>query len=159
MENVKCIYSSNLYLDTQQTLYDVSPHCDATTTKQPVTISNWLIAVCISSRTSPRLLCTATQQKNGHGSEEEADKPEQSSAEKVLVEEKSQLEEQLKDMTVCLQRESYNSSWNIVWMVVTMDYIFFFVTFQEKYKRALADTENLRTRSQKMVEDAKLYGN
>lgn len=31
--------------------------------------------------------------------------------------------------------------------------------FQEKYKRALADTENLRTRSQKMIEDAKLYGN
>uniref|UniRef100_A0A8C9ZMK6 Uncharacterized protein n=1 Tax=Sander lucioperca TaxID=283035 RepID=A0A8C9ZMK6_SANLU len=29
---------------------------------------------------------------------------------------------------------------------------------QEKYKRALADTENLRTRSQKMIEDAKLYG-
>ncbi|CAL8326673.1 unnamed protein product [Lota lota] len=28
----------------------------------------------------------------------------------------------------------------------------------EKYKRALADTENLRVRSQKMVEDAKLYG-
>lgn len=50
-------------------------------------------------------MCTATQQKNGHGSEEEADKPEQSSAEKVLVEEKSQLEEQLKDMTVCLQTE------------------------------------------------------
>lgn len=30
--------------------------------------------------------------------------------------------------------------------------------FQEKYKRALADTENLRTRTQKMIEDAKLYG-
>ncbi|KAM3938701.1 grpE protein homolog 1, mitochondrial isoform 2-T2 [Leptodactylus fuscus] len=29
---------------------------------------------------------------------------------------------------------------------------------QDKYKRALADTENLRQRSQKMVEDAKLYG-
>ncbi|KAJ3585214.1 hypothetical protein NHX12_013935 [Muraenolepis orangiensis] len=28
----------------------------------------------------------------------------------------------------------------------------------DKYKRALADTENLRVRSQKMVEDAKLYG-
>ncbi|KAK0141372.1 GrpE 1, mitochondrial [Merluccius polli] len=28
----------------------------------------------------------------------------------------------------------------------------------EKYKRALADTENLRVRSQKMMEDAKLYG-
>ncbi|XP_028738162.1 grpE protein homolog 1, mitochondrial isoform X1 [Peromyscus leucopus] len=28
----------------------------------------------------------------------------------------------------------------------------------EKYKRALADTENLRQRSQKLVEEAKLYG-
>lgn len=113
-----------MYLDTQQTLYGVRPHCDGTTTKRPVTISNWLITVCILSRTSPRLLCTATQQKNGHGSEEEADKPEQSSAEKVLVEEKSQLEEQLKDMTVCLQRELQQLLlwlWKIVWMVVTMD--------------------------------------
>ncbi|KAJ0055708.1 hypothetical protein NL108_009958, partial [Boleophthalmus pectinirostris] len=71
---------------------------------------------------SPRLLCTATQQKSG---EEEA-APEQSTADKALLEEKTKLEEQLKDMT-------------------------------EKYKRALADTENLRTRSQKMIEDAKLY--
>uniref|UniRef100_A0A3Q3VKH5 GrpE protein homolog n=1 Tax=Mola mola TaxID=94237 RepID=A0A3Q3VKH5_MOLML len=76
---------------------------------------------------SLRLLCTATQQKNGHRSEDEVEKPEQISGEKVLMEEKSQLEEQLKDMT-------------------------------EKYKRALADTENLRTRSQKMIEDSKLYG-
>lgn len=49
------------------------------------------------------MLCTATQQKNGHRSEEEAEKPEQSAAEKVLMEDKSQLEEQLKDMTVSLQ--------------------------------------------------------
>ncbi|XP_039896779.1 grpE protein homolog 1, mitochondrial isoform X2 [Simochromis diagramma] len=76
---------------------------------------------------SPRLLCMATQQKNGHGSEEEAEKPEPSPTEKSLMEEKTQLEDQLKDMT-------------------------------EKYKRALADTENLRTRTQKMIEDAKLYG-
>ncbi|XP_047452301.1 grpE protein homolog 1, mitochondrial [Mugil cephalus] len=87
-----------------------------------------LVASPALIRASPRLLCTATQQKNGHrGSEEEAEKPEQSAAEKVLVEEKTQLEEQLNNMT-------------------------------EKYKRALADTENLRTRSQKMIEDAKLYG-
>lgn len=46
------------------------------------------------------MLCTATQQKNGNRSEEEAEKPEQSAAEKVLMEEKTQLEEQLKDMTV-----------------------------------------------------------
>ncbi|XP_006802638.1 grpE protein homolog 1, mitochondrial [Neolamprologus brichardi] len=78
-------------------------------------------------RGSPRLLCMATQQKNGHRSEEEAEKPEPSPTEKSLMEEKTQLEDQLKDMT-------------------------------EKYKRALADTENLRTRTQKMIEDAKLYG-
>ncbi|XP_010886311.1 grpE protein homolog 1, mitochondrial [Esox lucius] len=76
-------------------------------------------------RASPRFLCTAAQQKNGQGSEEDQ-KAEQSPAEKIL-EEKCQLEEQLKQIT-------------------------------DKYKRALADTENLRTRSQKMVEDAKLYG-
>ncbi|XP_056225191.1 grpE protein homolog 1, mitochondrial [Seriola aureovittata] len=86
-----------------------------------------LVASSALTRTSPRLLCTATQQKNGHRSEEDAEKPEQSAAEKVLTEEKTQLEEQLKEMT-------------------------------EKYKRALAETENLRTRSQKMIEDAKLYG-
>ncbi|KAK2862658.1 hypothetical protein Q5P01_002191 [Channa striata] len=85
-----------------------------------------LVASPALIRTYPRLLCTATQQKNGQRAEEDAEKPEQSPADKTL-EEKTQLEEQLKDMT-------------------------------EKYKRALADTENLRTRSQKMIEDAKLYG-
>ncbi|CDQ86680.1 unnamed protein product [Oncorhynchus mykiss] len=78
-------------------------------------------------RASPRLLCTAAQQKSGQGSEEDQH-AEQSAAEKGLAEEKGQLEEQLKEVT-------------------------------DKYKRALADTENLRTRSQKMVEDSKLYGN
>lgn len=55
-------------------------------------------------RSSPRLLCTATQQKNGPGSEE-AEKPDQNTAEKALLEEKSQLETQLKDMTVSLERK------------------------------------------------------
>lgn len=50
------------------------------------------------------MLCTATQQKNGDRSEEEAEKPEQSAAEKGLIEEKSQLEEQLKEMTVRVLR-------------------------------------------------------
>lgn len=59
----------------------------------------WFI-LYVLPRASPRLLCMATQQKNGHGSEEEAEKPEPSSSEKALMEEKSQLEEQLKDMTV-----------------------------------------------------------
>ncbi|XP_001521091.3 grpE protein homolog 1, mitochondrial isoform X1 [Ornithorhynchus anatinus] len=89
-------------------------------------------ALALSLRTSPRLLCTATKQKNnGQNLEEDSNpgdqKPEPSSAEKTLIEEKVKLEEQLKE---------------------TM----------EKYKRALADTENLRQRSQKMVDEAKLYG-
>ncbi|KAK1797418.1 hypothetical protein P4O66_008789 [Electrophorus voltai] len=77
---------------------------------------------------TPRLLCTAAQQK-GAGSEEEngTRRPEATAAEKVSAEEKTHLEEQLKEIT-------------------------------DKYKRALADTENLRQRSQKMVNDAKLYG-
>ncbi|XP_077445540.1 grpE protein homolog 1, mitochondrial [Stigmatopora argus] len=76
-------------------------------------------------RSSPRRLCTATQQKNGP-EEASAEKSEQSPTEKVVAE-KTQLEEQLKEMT-------------------------------DKYKRALADTENLRSRSQRMIQDAKLYG-
>ncbi|KFQ19914.1 hypothetical protein N331_00159, partial [Merops nubicus] len=85
-------------------------------------------------RTSPRLLCVATQQKNtGQNLEEDPSqsqneqKVEPSSAEKMLAEEKSKLEEQLKEVT-------------------------------DKYKRALADAENVRQRSQKLVEEAKLYG-
>ncbi|KAJ8262118.1 hypothetical protein GJAV_G00162420 [Gymnothorax javanicus] len=81
-------------------------------------------------RLSPRLLCTAAQQKsNGTSAEEEnaGQNPELTSAKKALAEEKVQLEEQLKEVL-------------------------------DKYKRALADTENLRQRSQKMVDDAKLYG-
>ncbi|EMP38887.1 GrpE protein like protein 1, partial [Chelonia mydas] len=82
-------------------------------------------------RTSPRLLCIATQQKStGQNLEDyqsqNEPKAEPSSAEKIFIEEKAKLEEQLKEMT-------------------------------DKYKRALADTENLRQRSQKLVEEAKLY--
>lgn len=83
-------------------------------------------------RPSPRLLCTATKQKNnGQNLEEDLGhcepKTDPPSADKPLLEEKVKLEEQLRE---------------------TM----------EKYKRALADTENLRQRSQKLVEEAKLYG-
>ncbi|XP_043100579.1 grpE protein homolog 1, mitochondrial [Puntigrus tetrazona] len=88
--------------------------------------SSSIIASPSLIRATPRLLCTAAQQKSpGNGTEEE--KPEPSAAEKAFVEEKTQLEEQLKDVT-------------------------------DKYKRALADTENLRQRSQKLIDDAKLYG-
>uniref|UniRef100_A0A9L0K3P7 GrpE protein homolog 1, mitochondrial n=1 Tax=Equus asinus TaxID=9793 RepID=A0A9L0K3P7_EQUAS len=90
-----------------------------------------LPALALSLRPSPRLLCTATKQKNnGQNLEEDVGHNEQKtdppSTEKMLMEEKVRLEEQLKE---------------------TM----------EKYKRALADTENLRQRSQKLVEEAKLY--
>ncbi|XP_043554364.1 grpE protein homolog 1, mitochondrial [Chiloscyllium plagiosum] len=81
-----------------------------------------------------RFFCTATRQKNTGQSYDDdqsqtqnADKAEPSPAEKILVEEKNKLDEQLKDLT-------------------------------DKYKRALADAENIRQRSQKLVEEAKLYG-
>lgn len=93
-----------------------------------------LPALAWSLRSTPRLLCTATKQKNSGqnleddtaSSEQKADTP-AATTEKLLAEEKVKLEEQLKETT-------------------------------EKYKRALADTENLRQRSQKLVEEAKLYG-
>uniref|UniRef100_A0A287AD92 GrpE protein homolog n=1 Tax=Sus scrofa TaxID=9823 RepID=A0A287AD92_PIG len=90
-----------------------------------------LSALALSLRPSPRLLCTATKQKNnGQNLEEDAGQNEQKtdlpSTEKTLMEEKVKLEEQLKEA-------------------------------MEKYKRA-ADTENFRQRSQKLVEEAKLYG-
>ncbi|KAM8802798.1 grpE protein homolog 1, mitochondrial [Rhynchonycteris naso] len=90
-----------------------------------------LPAFALSLRPSPRLLCTATKQKNsGQNLEEDVGQNEQKTdtpTEKILGEEKVKLEEQLKETT-------------------------------EKYRRALADTENLRQRTQKLVEEAKLYG-
>ncbi|XP_067847354.1 grpE protein homolog 1, mitochondrial [Heptranchias perlo] len=87
-----------------------------------------------SGTATRRFLCTATRQKNtGQSYDDDQSQPqnedrgEPSSTEKTLAEEKTKLEEQLKDLT-------------------------------DKYKRALADTENLRQRSQKLVEEAKLYG-
>nr|XP_033805804.1 grpE protein homolog 1, mitochondrial [Geotrypetes seraphini] len=85
-------------------------------------------------RSSPRWLCsTATQQKsNGKSSEDQShdhsdQKDELTAADKSLMEEKSKLEDRMKELN-------------------------------DKYMRALADTENLRQRSQKLVEEAKLYG-
>lgn len=63
-------------------------------------LTHFSVSVC-SVRASPRLLCTAAQQKSGQGSEEDQN-AEQSAAEKVLAEEKGQLEEQLKEVTVSL---------------------------------------------------------
>ncbi|XP_054841152.1 grpE protein homolog 1, mitochondrial [Eublepharis macularius] len=89
--------------------------------------------VLLPGRTS-RMLCTVTQEKStGPNLEEEPNhqqneqKSDSDSASKLLIEEKTKLEEQLKEMT-------------------------------DKYKRALADAENLRQRTQKLVEEAKLYG-
>ncbi|XP_015718294.1 grpE protein homolog 1, mitochondrial [Coturnix japonica] len=87
----------------------------------------------LALRTSPRLLCVATQKSTGQNLEEDQgqshneQKAEPSAAERMVTEEKAKLEEQLKEVT-------------------------------DKYKRALADAENVRQRSQKLVEEAKLYG-
>ncbi|KAL4660937.1 hypothetical protein GN956_G1591 [Arapaima gigas] len=81
-------------------------------------------------RTTPQLLCTAAQQKStGSSTEEDSGAPKAEAG----TAEKVQAEEkaQLEEQL----RE-----------------------ITDKYKRALADTENLRQRTQKMVEEAKLYG-
>ncbi|XP_032076055.1 grpE protein homolog 1, mitochondrial [Thamnophis elegans] len=87
-----------------------------------------------ASRRSTQLLCTVTQEKStGPNLEEEQSqghneqKPDSCSDANILTEEKTKLEQQLKEIT-------------------------------DKYKRALADAENLRQRTQKLVEEAKLYG-
>ena len=48
---------------------------------------------------------------------------------------------------------------NLFQIYIMWIFLPFFFFLKEKYKRALADTENLRQRSQKLVEEAKLYGN
>lgn len=66
-----------------------------------------VIFIFLCLRTSPRLLCVATQQKNpGQNVDEDQSqshneqKAEASPAEKMLTEEKAKLEEQLKEVTV-----------------------------------------------------------
>ncbi|XP_030636477.1 grpE protein homolog 1, mitochondrial [Chanos chanos] len=89
-----------------------------------------LVASPSLPRACPRLLCTAAQQKaNGKGSEEE------NGAQKPEV---SPAEKALSEEKAKLEEQLKEVT--------------------DKYKRALADTENLRQRSQKMVDDAKLYG-
>ncbi|XP_062239948.1 grpE protein homolog 1, mitochondrial [Platichthys flesus] len=87
-----------------------------------------LVASPALIRGSQRYLCAATQQKSGARSEEDA-------AEKP---EQSAAEKALTEEKALLEEQLRGMT--------------------DKYKRALADTENLRTRSQKMIEDAKLYG-
>ena len=86
----------------------------------------------MSLPSSPRLLCTAAKQRNnGQNLEEDAGQNEQKTD--LPSTEKTLIEEK-----VMLEEQLKEA--------------------MEKYKRALADTENLRQRSQKLVEEAKLYG-
>nr|XP_021486058.1 grpE protein homolog 1, mitochondrial [Meriones unguiculatus] len=107
-----------------------------------------LPALALSLRPSPRLLCTAAKQKNngqnleedlGH-SEPKTDPPPTDKTDPPPTDktdppstDKTLLEEKVK-----LEEQLKETT--------------------EKYKRALADTENLRQRNQKLVEEAKLYG-
>ncbi|XP_048827425.1 grpE protein homolog 1, mitochondrial [Brienomyrus brachyistius] len=81
-------------------------------------------------RVAPRLLCAAAPQKN-HGQSPEED----NGAPKVEV---NAAEKALAEEKAQLEEQLKDIT--------------------DKYRRALADTENLRQRSQKLVEDAKLYG-
>lgn len=83
-------------------------------------------------RPTPRLLCTAAKQKNsGQNLEEDVGQTDQKTD--APCAEKTLTEEKAK-----LEEQLKDT--------------------MEKYKRALADTENLRQRTQKLVEEAKLYG-
>ncbi|XP_075705128.1 grpE protein homolog 1, mitochondrial [Rhinoderma darwinii] len=80
-------------------------------------------------RKCPQLMCTAAQQPNKPGQESEEEKS------KKPGEESAEL--------LAAEKARLEDQVKDV---------------TDKYKRALADTENLRQRSQKMMEDAKLYG-
>ncbi|XP_036276950.1 grpE protein homolog 1, mitochondrial [Pipistrellus kuhlii] len=91
-----------------------------------------LPALAFSLRPTPRLLCTAAKQKNnGQNLEEDVGQTDQKTD--APCAEKTLTEEKAK-----LEEQLKDT--------------------MEKYKRALADTENLRQRTQKLVEEAKLYG-
>uniref|UniRef100_A0A8C3UC57 GrpE protein homolog n=1 Tax=Catharus ustulatus TaxID=91951 RepID=A0A8C3UC57_CATUS len=87
-----------------------------------------------SHLTSPRLLCAATQQKNT-GQNLEEDQSQSQNEQKV---EPSSAEKLLAEEKAKLEEQLKDVT--------------------DKYKRALADAENVRQRSQKLVEEAKLYG-
>ncbi|XP_004579289.2 grpE protein homolog 1, mitochondrial [Ochotona princeps] len=89
-----------------------------------------LPALALSLRSSPRLLCTAARQNSGPVEEDAG--PGESKGEPAAA------EKSLREEKVRLEEQLKETT--------------------EKYKRALADTENLRQRSQKLVEEAKLYG-
>ncbi|KAM4809074.1 grpE protein homolog 1, mitochondrial [Rhinophrynus dorsalis] len=83
----------------------------------------------IPVRPCPQFMCTATQQQNNSGQTEEEDKS---------------------------KSQNGGSPDNFAAEKAKLEDQLKEIT--DKYKRALADTENLRQRSQKLVEDAKLYG-
>lgn len=91
-----------------------------------------LPALALSLRPAPRSLCTATKQQNSGPSVDEEAGPAEPKAQPACAE-RSLAEEKLR-----LEEQLRETT--------------------EKYRRALADTENLRQRSQKLVEEAKLYG-
>ncbi|KYO45720.1 grpE protein homolog 1, mitochondrial [Alligator mississippiensis] len=89
--------------------------------------------LCAALRTS-RFLCTATQQKStGQNLEEDQGQSQNEQKTESAPAEKTLIEDKVK-----LEEQLKDMT--------------------DKYKRALADTENLRQRSQKLVEEAKLYG-
>ncbi|XP_027943404.1 grpE protein homolog 1, mitochondrial [Eumetopias jubatus] len=91
-----------------------------------------LPALALSLRPPARLQCTALTQKNsGQTAEEDVGQSEQKA-------DSPSPEKTLRDEKARLEEQLKETV--------------------EKYKRALADTENLRQRSQKLVEEAKLYG-
>uniref|UniRef100_UPI00398E32BB grpE protein homolog 1, mitochondrial n=1 Tax=Pristiophorus japonicus TaxID=55135 RepID=UPI00398E32BB len=84
--------------------------------------------------TTRRFLCIATHQKNtGQSYEDDQSQTQNGDKGELRSTEKTLMEEKIK-----LEEQLKDLT--------------------DKYKRALADTENLRQRSQKMVEEAKLYG-
>ncbi|XP_069488106.1 grpE protein homolog 1, mitochondrial [Ambystoma mexicanum] len=88
----------------------------------------------VSLRSSPRLLCTATKQKsNGHSSDED-----QSASQNEQKADLPPIENVVVDEKAKME-DKLNE-------------------LTDKYKRALADTENLRQRSQKLIDEAKIYG-
>ncbi|KAG8453464.1 hypothetical protein GDO86_000190 [Hymenochirus boettgeri] len=80
-------------------------------------------------RTCPRLMCTAAQQQNNPGQKDEEEKS------------KSHAEES-SDQAAAEKAKLEEQVKDLT----------------DKYRRALADTENLRQRTQKLVEESKLYG-
>ncbi|KAM8808113.1 grpE protein homolog 1, mitochondrial [Eudromia elegans] len=88
----------------------------------------------LALRTSPRLLCVATPQKSTGQNVEEEQSP--SASEQKA--EPSAAEKLLAEEKAKLEEKLREVN--------------------DKYKRALADAENVRQRSQKLVEEAKLYG-